>query len=303
MALLVKSNVSNHSVVIPLFGSLASDFFEYIESLSRLELNIVIVDNNKRSILNALGAIPGYVISNFNNGGIAGGFNRGIEYAISKGSDIITLLDQDSRIEPHQVRALSKFLDLNADKKYVVGPSIWDAQRKKRHGRTKPTLVNGVDSSRMLISSGTTFRSADWASLGCLNEALFIDFVDHAWCFRAQTRGFYFFQLRQAVLRQQFGSKHPNIICNMIGMQLYSPNRHFYAVRNVRWLCIQPFIPFDLKCKEALKMFFKPLLWLAFEPQRMRNLKAVISAVIAPFNIIPPNFSLNLLFQKILFYP
>lgn len=283
MALVGKNNFRNHSVVIPLFGLLASDFVEYIESLSQSELNVVLVDNNQRTTLNTPSALVDYVtISNFNNGGIAGGFNRGIEYAISEGADSITLLDQDSRIAPHQVRALSKFLDLNADKKYVVGPSIWDAQRKKRHGRFETTIVDGVDSSRILISSGTTFRSADWASLGCLNEALFIDFVDHAWCFRAQTRGFNFFQLRQAVLRQQFGSKHPNIICNMIGMQLYSPNRHFYAVRNVRWLCIQPFIPFDLKFKEALKMFFKPLLWLAFEPQRTSNLKAIIAALIAP---------------------
>ena len=283
MALVSKNNLRKHSIVIPLFGLLENDFIEYVKYLSRFEFNVVLVDNNKKSTFNALTTFVDYVvIANFNNGGIAGGFNRGVEYAISNGSDIVTLLDQDSRIEPNQLRDLSRFLDLNAHKKYVVGPSIWDVQRKKKHGRIKSTRVNGVDSYRMLISSGTTFRSADWASLGCFNEALFIDFVDHAWCFRAQTRGFCFFQLREAVLCQQFGSKHPNIICNMIGMQLYSPNRHFYALRNVRWLCNQPFVPFDVKYKEALKMFFKPLLWLAFEPRPISNLKAIIDAVIAP---------------------
>ncbi len=68
----------------------------------------------------------------------------------------------------------------------------------------------------------------------------------------------------------------------MLGMELYSPIRHFYAIRNLRWLCLQPFVPLDLKIKELVKMAIKPWLWILFEPQRLANLRAVLGALTAP---------------------
>ena len=38
------------------------------------------------------------IIFNHNVGGVAGGFNRGVDAAIAEGVDWITLLDQDSRL-------------------------------------------------------------------------------------------------------------------------------------------------------------------------------------------------------------
>jgi hypothetical protein len=65
-------------------------------------------------------------------------------------------------------------------------------------------------------------------------------------------------------------------------MQLYSPERHFYGLRNLRWLCLQPYIPLDLKIKELLKILAKPWLWLVFEPRRLENLKAIIAGLFCP---------------------
>ncbi len=64
-------------------------------------------------------------------------------------------------------------------------------------------------------------------------------------------------------------------------MRLYSPSRHFYGLRNLRWLCLQPYVPLDLKLKEVFKMLFKPYLWLLFEPRRRANLRAIFMALLA----------------------
>ena len=68
-------------------------------------------------------------------------------------------------------------------------------------------------------------------------------------------------------------------------MQLYSPMRHFYSLRNLRWLLRQPCVPADLKAKEVMKMSIKPWLWLACESNRRENLRAILKAITEP---LPP---------------
>lgn len=276
-----ESERSVHAVVMPLFGGVSDDLNGYLKDLSDIGLLIVLVDNNLHSLMPPVNP-PQHsrLVVNCNHGGIAGGLNRGIEYALAAGSTWITLLDQDSRIEAEQIVLLSRALDAYPGQQLVVGPSIWDEQRQERHGRWRGSM-DGLDATRLLISSGTTFRSSDWTQLGSMHEGLFIDFVDHAWCFRAQARGFQLLQHPLVTLRQRFGAEHPNGSCRRLGMQLYSPERHFYGLRNLRWLCLQPYIPLDLKIKEVLKMLVKPWFWLVFEPRRSENLKAIIAGLFA----------------------
>ena len=256
---------------------------DYLHSLVRAGLCVVLVDNNPQPLHGQSGmACEWEILYNFNRGGIAGGLNYGINHVQQLGCKWITLLDQDSRIPSDQIcRLLEPWQAFSLNSQLVVGPSIWDEQRQTRHGRWQASTT-AFEKTRLLISSGTTFRSSDWGLLGSLHEDLFIDFVDHAWCFRAQARGFQLLQHAEVILRQQFGVEHPNRLCRRLGLQLYSPERHFYGLRNLRWLCLQPYIPLDLKIKELTKMLIKPWLWLLFEPRRLANLKAIVRGFLAP---------------------
>jgi rhamnosyltransferase len=257
----------------------SEDFWRYLQDLADIGLFVVLVDNNPQPLqCFPLSRVYFELVFNGNCGGIAGGLNRGIEFALGTDCLWITLLDQDSRISAEEMLLMPKAWDDYPGRQLVVGPVIWDEQRQERHGRWRAT-ANGFDATRLLISSGTTFRISDWPQLGSMHEGLFIDFVDHAWCFRAQARGFQLLQHPLVTLRQCFGDEHPNRVCRWFGMQLYSPERHFYALRNLRWLCLQPYIPLDLKIKELLKMLVKPWLWLIFEPRRHENLKAIFSGL------------------------
>jgi rhamnosyltransferase len=273
-----------HAVVIPVFGSdsTSPELLAYLRALVEADVMVVLVDNNPIAVVDAA-LLPNrcQLIVNRNQGGIAGGLNRGIAWAREAGARFITLLDQDSRIDVARIRCLWEPLIQQPERRLVVGPIIWDAQRHTRHGRWCAS-DDGLDLTRLLISSGTTFRSSDWPELGNLHEDLCIDFVDHAWCFRAQARGFVLVQHRAVVLNQQFGSVHPSSLCRRLGLQLYSPMRHYYGLRNLRWLCLQSYVPLDLKIKECLKMALKPWLWLLLEPQRWANLRAITAALLAP---------------------
>lgn len=227
------------------------------------------------------------IVFNYNVGGVAGGFNRGVEAAIAQGVNWITLLDQDSRVSPLDLKRLREpwqNLDLKA---LMVGPLIWDARRQRPHDTSPTRRLKGYLITRLLISSGTTFRSVDWSLLGPMNEWLVVDYVDHSWCFFAQVRqGFCLLQHPDVRLIQNFGDKHPNIICRWLGMELYSPRRHYYQLRNLRWLLQQGEVPLDLRLKELIKMIPKCFLWMLFEPNRFMNLKAISSALYAPLQEI-----------------
>jgi len=278
----VKVTRKSHAVVIPLFGTLSTDFPDYLQALDSESFLVVLVDNNLQCLpLPFIQEMGCEFVVNGNRGGIAGGLNRGIEFALKAGSSWITLLDQDSRIPVEQIRRLLEPFEAYHGRRLVVGPSIWDQQRQVRHGRWLPSS-HAFQETRLLISSGTTFQAKDWPQLGSLHDQLHIDFVDHAWCFRAQARGFKLFQHSEVILKQQFGEVHPNRFCRWLGMQLYSPERHFYGLRNFRWLLLQPYIPLDLKLKELLKMLFKPWFWLLLEPKREANLKAIVRGLLAP---------------------
>lgn len=274
-----QTDPSLHVVVIPLFGEdAARDVAAYVQALLQVGLAVVVVDNNPDLAIGDRALLAGVqIVVNRNCGGLAGGLNRGVELARQLGARWITLLDQDSRVEPHLYSRLRECLEAQNLSRVIIGPTIWDQQHQRRHGRWQPA-ANHLDAVRLLITSGTTFRAFDWPDLGCFHEDLFIDFVDYAWCSRARARGFALFQHPDVILQQRFGARHPSRFCRLLGMRLYSPDRHYFSLRNLRWLCLQPCVPLDLKVREVLKMLAKPWLWLLFEPQRRANLRAICMA-------------------------
>lgn len=282
------------SVVIPLYGDYPPDLPERVINYADMGLHVVLVQNNPEIYSAAppvLGGLlldePGVtVVFNHNCGGVAGGFNRGIEAAISKGVQLITLLDQDSRVSAMDLRRLIEPWKAFSGERILVGPMIWDGRRQRHHGRRRVQQKGGYIQTRLLISSGTTFQVSDWPILGPMDEWLVVDFVDHIWCFRAQERGFHLLQHPQVILHQEFGQKHPHPLCHLLGMEFYSPMRHFYSLRNLRWLMQAKYVPIDLKVKELLKMLLKPGLWLLCEPRKTENLMAIIKALKSPLPLV-----------------
>ena len=266
------------ALVIPLYGAIADDLASCLEAMLNRGLAVILVDNNPLGVGKGQTLPCTRCVLNENRGGQAGGLNRGVEAAIGLGVRWITLLDQDSRLGADDVARLTDAWTQGLSQRCVVGPTVWDQDRDKRHGR-RGGRWGGWYRTRLLISSGTTFKASDWPRLGAFDEQLFIDFVDHLWCFRVQARGFQLWQHEDVVMMQSFGQPHPNPVCRYLGMQLYSPRRHYFSLRNLSCLLRHRDVPLDLKLKELIKMLFKPWLWLFFEPSHQANAKAIVAAL------------------------
>ena len=279
-----------HAVAMPLFGACPPRLLSQLQAYLDQGFAVVLVQNNPPDQgLWPLELAPLNrpdralrLVANHNQGGVAGGFNRGVEVARAAGARWITLLDQDSALAASDLVRLREPWEQRPAGRFVVGPRIWDQRRQKWQGRPVPRDAGAYLQTRLLISSGTTFQAADWPEMGSMCEWLVVDFVDHSWSFQLQQRGFDLWQHPGVALAQSFGSPHPNWLCDRLGMQLYSPMRHYYSLRNLRWLVRQPEVPVDLKCKEVIKMLFKPWMWLLFEPRRIENMRAIVRAFRSP---------------------
>ncbi len=195
-------------VVLVLYGCQPPDLWEFLRALQAQGICLALVDNNPAPLSPWPELRHGVWLHQANHGGLAGGFNAGVRAARDAGAVWITLLDQDSRLEPTTLPLLLQAWKRWPHQQWLVGPAIVDQRSGARHGRWRPHDQD-YDSTRLLISSGTTFRAADWPFLGELDEALWIDFLDHAWCFRAQSRGFRLLQDRRVVLTQSCGAPPP----------------------------------------------------------------------------------------------
>ena len=198
-----------HAVVIPLYGEVPSDLEGWVQGLKQAGLYVVLVQNNPSDLKGFPAALQPsqqdlHIVFNNNVGGVAGGFNRGVDVAIAKGADWITLLDQDSRLPPTDLLRLREPWQRLDQPALLVGPLIWDGRRNQPHAMASTDSLQGYLLTRLLISSGTTFRAVDWPRLGMMCEWLVVDFVDHSWCFRAQARqGFLLLQQPEVQLVQR----------------------------------------------------------------------------------------------------
>ena len=261
MAVIV-SRSRRGAVVVTLYGASTTGLDLRLQRFLEAGLDVVAVSNND---IERPGIPCTVLVQNRNAGGLAGGLNRGVEVALERGSDVITLLDQDSEVDADTILKLQQTVSANTD--LVVGPAVWDLDRKQWHTKSRPP--------RMLITSGSTFTTRTWQRVGAYHDWMEIDYLDHEWCSRARQKRCTLKVIPETCLTQRFGVRHPNLIAHKLGLQLYSPYRRAIALRNLRWLIKQDYVPLDIRMKEGIKMLIKPWLWLIFEQSRLANLRSI----------------------------
>lgn len=127
---------------------------------------------------------------------------------------------------------------------------------------------------------GLTFRLSQWHHLRYLPPTLEVDFLDLTWCSIMLRKGAIIHTSKNAILYQRFGQIHPSPLCNMIGMQYYSPLRHYYSIKNLKNLWFIQEVSLLIKIDQTLRMIIKPFLWILFEPEKKRICKSILAALI-----------------------
>lgn len=257
-----------------------------LSALASQTKNLIVVDNASREFPHEALTIPIQYIRLDCNLGIAAGLNAGIQHAQKQGCTHVLLMDQDSQADPHMISQLETThsqLTQQGKKVAAVGPSYRDAKdgtlapffRFSFLGmrRVWPSAQDPVVEVDFLISSGSLVSLEALASIGLMDEGLFIDHVDTEWCLRAQTLGFSLYGTANTQMRHSLGDRRQKLwFFRMYQVPFHAPFRYYYMFRNSLILYQRKSLP--VSCTRVL--MFRCVKFLLFfgvvPPRRFENL-------------------------------
>lgn len=263
-----------------------------LESLKNQVDKICVVDNSFENHLIELKEFCDVeYISLKKNVGIAAAQNIGIAYFIQEKFDFIIFSDQDS-IAPEGVvdKLYNAYFALQTHgyKVGITGTRAINRQTGKPYPpKSKefafiPGHIIGYDSDLTevysVISSISLISTISLVELGGFDESLFIDGVDHEWCWRAwhhaQLRSFI---VEDALISHQLGEGDKKFASKEIAIA--SPFRVYYQFRNYLWLCRRDYVPSFWKKKHLLKYMVKFFYFSLCVSPRMKYAKNILKGI------------------------
>ena len=249
---------------------------------------IWIGDNSPIPIVNniSLNTYKNRIEYKYMNGniGIAAAQNKGIKYAIEHEYEFSFFLDQDSICSNNIISDLvEKYNNIESSniKIGAIGPRVFNRQNNKEYrGLIKKgiKLNKNITEVNELISSASLIKISTFNNIGLMDESLFIDGVDHEWCWRAKYIGKYRFFISENVkLNHQFGEGDHFFILRKIAIP--TPFRVYYQFRNYIWLVHKEYVPLYWKLSNGFKYFIKLFYFPIFIPPRIEYLKKSIKGI------------------------
>ena len=193
--------------------------------------NTALTDSLLAKELKSLGSNIKY-IANQQNLGIGKALNKASGLAISDGYTWMLTMDQDSYFEESQLSAYNdQFIQLFSTRKdvAVIAPSYLDTTFSALKKNNEYIKVNAV------ITSGSIINLDIWKKLNGFDEKLFIDEVDHEYCYRANTHNFEVNQFQNIYFKHQLGKSKVAGYFGSIAKRsriIHSPERVYFMVRN-----------------------------------------------------------------------
>lgn len=277
-ARLTESDRSRAAVVVVLYDPSADDL-SHLAKLEKWGAPVFVVANaiaeKQRAEIAESARLS--MISNPRNLGLASALNQGLTAAFSARADFVLMLDQDSRPSPGMLdRLIAEAVVLEGQDRRLacVCPVLCDRKAiRNRVGARPPD--SGL---RTFATSGTMLTRRAWEVVGPMWEALFIDGIDHEWCFRARAKGFETALVANAVMEHDMGETAVNVLGRFRPIHR-SPFRHYFIVRNTLWLARKSYIPLRWRIKEVVKLIYRIPAYILLSNDRARSAGNIAGAL------------------------
>lgn len=197
----------------------------YIDQVQKLYA----VDNSEQkdiklieSIVNAYPTVK--YISNGGNQGIAHALNVAAKAAIRDHFAYLLMMDDDSETPTNLVSTLYAVAIRNSSEN--VGIVAAQSDTNVRRNDEQETITT--------ITSGSLLNLKAYQATGPFLDDLFIDWVDHEYCFRLAKHGYRIVIANQIKLTHRLGVFKTKLIINLIPVRWrsHSPTRLYYKFRN-----------------------------------------------------------------------
>lgn len=208
------------------------------------------------------------LVFNFHdNLGIAKAQNIGMKWAFENGADFVLQMDQDSVPDESMVRQLLETYKILEKKGYnvgLVGPQDYDIYTKEIN-KTRLNKGKQIDQSDVFLvdstlSSGSLISKKAYEIVGGMSDELFIDLVDHEYCWMLRKSGFIVARDLKAKLEHRLGNGKKKIL-GFLYVGVPVPIRHYYAFRNTIFLLNRNYAPLYWKLSSIVKLIFKIIVY------------------------------------------
>ncbi len=238
-------------IVVVLYEPDTAHVKKLTEMFCAREWQLILVDNSVK-MLNQDAVGHSTYIHCGENIGIAEAQNIGLRRLFSGIVNHAFLLDQDSLFTPEIANTLlAQFNELANDQPIAaIGPSIYcqftnsvseGVLQRGRYHSEEVKLVPQIIASGMLLS-----RDA-FSAVGEKESALFIDGVDHEWCWRARKKGLSVYQSLTTFMPHRQGDARKRVLG--LTFKQGSPIRLFYQFRNILVLVRRGYVPLYWKVR------------------------------------------------------
>lgn len=208
------------------------------------------------------------LVFNFHdNLGVAKAQSIGMKWAFENGAEFVLQMDQDSVPDESMVRQLLETYQMLKKKGYnvgLVGPQDYDIitneiriARLNKGKQIENSRIFLVDS---ILSSGSLISKKAYEIVGGMSDELFIDLVDHEFCWRLRKSGFIVAKDLKAKLAHRLGNGGKKIL-GFLYVGVPSPIRHYYAFRNTIFLLSKNYAPLYWKLSSIVKLIFKIIVY------------------------------------------
>ena len=216
----------NVAAGIVLFSPNVAFLKENIECLLKQVDHVFLVDNTeeKDGLKSVFLDDPNVTyVSDGVNKGIAKALNLLMELAEEKEYKWLLTLDQDSVVPEDFISDLMAFAVI--DKIAIIAPCYIDRNSGRQFG------YDGLVET--CITSGSLCLVEAWRSVGGFDEYMFIDMVDHEYCFRLRNADWKIYQTKSIVLNHAVGdSEYKTIFGYECCVMNHSAFRKYYQMRN-----------------------------------------------------------------------
>lgn len=264
--------MNNRIGIIVILYNPSDDDVENVITLSRDNYTVV-VDNSSSATKRLAEQENMTYIPLLENRGIAEAQNIGVRHLVKEsarllakengehlgedGVKYIVFLDQDSRSQKDYCeRIVEEYQRVKArePRLALLGPSMMNSvtQEEYRPYVHREDFDDGGFSVRhYMISSGSCVERSVIDDVGLNDEALFIDFVDFEWCWRAESKGYVCGITRNVTMNHHVGQSELKI--GGYRVIISSPQRYYYQYRNHLWLCRRSYVPLQWKITTGIK--------------------------------------------------
>lgn len=230
--------------------------------------HFIIVDNTPIEYINkdtSCQIVDSMYICLNQNLGIAEAQNIGIRRALEMKSEYIFFFDQDSEVPPMYFKNMIEIyvrIKSKISTPLILGPKSVSINQNVDYRVKEQSNIENFSIVESVLSSGSVINTEVIEQVGLMMSSLFIDQVDHEYCYRAGSKNVPTVVCNEVILHHQIGNK----VINLLGINfiISAPFRYYYQFRNSIVLLKLDYVKNNIKCKivmrKIIEFFIQPVL-------------------------------------------